>query len=191
MAPHRVVYRTWLVEKTGQSRSAEPPDHRNSAPEILSLDDHEASALSTDQLAHPDVGIRDVNPIQLAVRKALNCLADDERQFIERFYFRGQEYRTISQRSGRTCHSLSALHDRALRRLRKELGPFVQECFGIQLQKQKPCLICQSPHLSEIDRLLAERDRSQPWSATIRTLRNEYGLIVKTPQILIGHQKYH
>jgi len=129
--------------------------------------------------------------IQTAVREALQKLDDDEREFIERFYYMGLCYEELAAKSGRTVHRLEAIHKTALRRLKKELRPFVSATFGIDSEVVADCPICASPHRDAIDKLVAAKPESATWGGIMQELAERFDIRITTPQTLIGHSKYH
>lgn len=187
--PKRLIYRTWLAENTGP---LEPkPVHRATGPLLISLSDLSANALSTEDLSEPDQHTANQRALRELIEKALDRLTAPEREFIEQFYFRGVGCKELARRSGRSYHNLVSLHEHALRRLRKELAGPARRLFGVSLPSHPTCIICGSGHRDRIDQLLAQRDRTQPWRPTIRRIKRECGLAIKSPQTLISHEKYH
>ena len=93
------------------------------------------------------------------VRAAMESLSEDEMEFVIRFYFMGQGYNEISDKSGRANHKLEALHKRAIRKLKNRLQPFVKISFGIKFKKGRACLICDSPERAKIDRIILNKKR--------------------------------
>ncbi len=192
MGSNRVVYQNWIVELGGDPerlrRSQRWDEPRL---ESVSLDDPSAVGISNDQarrLGSDDPATAD---IRARVRQAMEKLDDQEKEFVIQFYFMGRGYRQLSEKSGRPVHKLEALHKRAVKKLRKELVAFVQERFGLEPEPTGGCAICRSPHVDEIDRIIRGRDRRATWRPVIKLLREVYGLKVSSPQILIGHEKYH
>ena len=129
--------------------------------------------------------------IREAMASALSKLSDNERELIEQFHYMGRSYREIAGRSGRSIHRLEALHQRALKKLRMVLAPLVKQLYGLRVSTDPDCPICTSPHRATIDSLIRERSRSDTWRPTIRLLKSRFGIIITTPQTLIGHEKYH
>jgi hypothetical protein len=129
--------------------------------------------------------------IRKAVAFALSKLGDNERELIEQFHYMGRSYREISGRSGRSIHRLEALHQRALKKLRTALAPLVKQLYGLGVSTDPDCPICTSPHRASIDRLIRERNRSDTWRSMIRLLKGRFGILITTPQTLIGHERYH
>jgi hypothetical protein len=126
-----------------------------------------------------------------AVAEALGRLTDDEREFVERYYFMGRSYREISELSGRAPHRLEALHQRALKKLQKELTPLVKQLYGLTPVAHNACPICASSVRDEIDRLIKSRDPAGTWRPVMKQIREEFNIGIITPQTLIGHEKYH
>jgi hypothetical protein len=121
----------------------------------------------------------------------LDKLDEQGREFITQFYFIGKTYREISEQSGHPIHKLEALHKRTLKKLKKELSSFVQDRFGIESRLDNKCPICRSSFLPQINRLITERNKTATWKPIIKTLRERYRLKITSPQVLVGHEKYH
>ncbi len=142
--------------------------------------------------ANGEEASREAILIRTKVREALAKLSVDEREFIVLFYFVGRTYAELAESTGRALHKLEALHKRAIRRLRKELAPFVAEEFGIPLPRRVPsCPVCHSKQVEEIDAIIESRDLRSTWRPIIREIRKKFGIAVGSPQQLIGHIKYH
>ncbi len=190
MPSSRIVYQDWIVE------IGYDPDNRV-APnggdlfrsDFMSLDHPAAAVLSdADALA---IRIERRELVRLAVTEALNNLDDDEREFVIRFHFMGESYRRISELSGRNIHKLEVLHKRSLRKLRKQLAAFVHETFGLDSEVIPDCPICRSPFAAELDEIIRNRDRTATWRPVLTLLKTKYNLSISSPQLLIGHEKYH
>jgi len=126
-----------------------------------------------------------------AVRSALAKLSPDERQFIELFYFRGCSLKETARVLNRKVTRIQGLRNRAVAKLKRELASFVKFEFGIETKIGKTCPLCKSKRRKEIDRLILSRGKRETWRRIIKTLKTEYGINITTPQILIGHRKYH
>ena len=136
-------------------------------------------------------GMDEIDEIEETVEKALETLTEQEKFFIIRFYYMGQGYAEMSRLSGRARHRLTSIHRQALRKLRIRLSELVKRHYGIEIDTEKKCVICSSPFRAEIDTLIAGRDRTRTWRSVIETLNHRYSLNIKSPQTLIGHEKYH
>jgi hypothetical protein len=176
MSRHRLIFQDWIV---GLGRDPEqscseystcirPPDDGSPGP-----DDEQ-----TVELRH-------------TVSTALGQLDESEREFLVRFYFMGQSYKSIAEETGRALYKLEALHRRAVRRLQRLLAPYVCARYGISSSDRPACPICSSPDREQIDEVIRGRDRRQTWRPVLQTLKTRFGLDIKTPQTLIGHIKYH
>ncbi len=166
MPKRKIVYRNWIVEV------GVDPKHR----EILLSDS-----------AGPAYNQR----INRAVRAALSYLTAAEREFIERFYFQGESCSQIAVKSGKPLNRVEGLQRRAVAKLKKELGEFVRNEFGVEIPPEKDCPLCHSPFRAEIDNLIRAKRKEETWRGIINTLQSKYKLAVKGPQMLIGHQNYH
>ncbi|HKK21775.1 MAG TPA: sigma factor-like helix-turn-helix DNA-binding protein [candidate division Zixibacteria bacterium] len=125
------------------------------------------------------------------VRSAMNSLTDEEQEFIARFYFMGQTYQDLSEATGRAEHKLSSLHKRCIRKIRRLLADYVRSEFGLSSGGIGTCALCVSEHLKEINKLIRNRDRTATWRGVMRELNERFGIRVRTPQLLIGHERYH
>ena len=107
------------------------------------------------------------------------------------FYYMGESYREISEKTGRAIYKLTALHNRSIKKLKNRLAVFVRERFGVKNKKIGKCPVCDSEYRGEIDEIIANRDKKATWKPVIKLLKDRYGLVINTPQVLIGHTKYH
>ncbi len=189
MSGSRIVYRDWIVELGVDPE--ELKSHRLVVPEIPEHISFEELIDIAAPQASPEENTGVSHEIQEQVRLALEKLTEPEREFVRQFYFMGKSYRRIAYQTGRTLHKLEALHKRVLKKLRKELSGYVRKRFGIATTKTPPCLLCLSPHRKEIDRLIRERDKTQTWKPVMKILRERYHIHITSPQLLIGHEKYH
>ncbi len=193
MSRNRIVYQNWIVE-LGYDPSARNIMEiwHDGDTELVSLDTPSAKAIDNDTVSHENTMTK---LIQEQVTQSFSCLSEEEHEFIRQFYFMGSTYRTISEKTGRAIYKLEALHKRALQKLKKELLPFVREHWHIEIAQiksgEKSCPICQSSLRDEIDMLITNRDRTKTWRPVLCALREQYGINIRSPQILIGHEKYH
>jgi len=122
---------------------------------------------------------------------AISTLTPPEREFVHRYYYDGQSNRVIAAAMRKRVEQLDRFHRRILRRLRNVLADFVAEEYGLAVDIGKNCPICNSRHCDEINRLILTRPPKATWRGVLRILRDRYGLDIKSPQVLIGHQRYH
>lgn len=189
MSSSRVVYQNWIADLGRDPAVPVDPDGPDELTDRIEtwIEEIEHSAVRP-----PDPQeSRRVERIRGAVGEALSRLNENEREVVEQFHLMGRTYREIAELSGRTPHRLEALHERAVKKLRKLLAPLVQELYGLGSGPTGGCPICASPWRSEIDRLITERDHEETWRPVMRRIRTAFGLKITTPQTLIGHQKYH
>ncbi len=192
MANNRIVYQNWIVDMGYDPGGCAGGAGSRRSPALgISLNSPAAVALTDEDI----LGLAEQAARAVLVREqvdtALAQLTDEEREFAVRFYFMGESYRLISEKSGRAVHKLETLHKRSLRKLRKELAPFVQEMYRLRPAIRRDCPICRSPHLDAINRLIRDRDKASTWKPVLKVLREKYGLCISSPQLLIGHEKYH
>jgi RNA polymerase sigma factor (sigma-70 family) len=125
------------------------------------------------------------------VRKAVEKLSSEERLFIEKFYFEFKSYREISKILNKRVKKLERIHRRALDKLRITLADFVKTRFKLEIPKKIDCVICRSPFQAEIDMLIKKKKKEETYARLIRTFKRKYGIDIKTPQAIIGHQRKH
>ncbi|UCD63884.1 MAG: sigma-70 family RNA polymerase sigma factor [Candidatus Zixiibacteriota bacterium] len=168
MRGKRLIFHNWLAENGTGRRGYDAGDGRRSEDENR-------------RLQH----IRD------AVRRAVDCLPLEYRELVVRYHFMGESYQDIAARSGRKSYKLAAMHRRAFRRLRKLLALLVVEQYSISPPSTGCCPVCTSPRRRDADRLIAQRDPAATWRPIIAALRRRFEIKVRSPQVLIGHEKYH
>jgi len=125
------------------------------------------------------------------VRGAIEKLSASEREFIHRYYYRGQTEREIARALDIKISRVEMFHRRTLNRLKKILSGFARSQFDISVDTHENCPICSSPFRDEIDSLIEGKDERETWSRIIRILKIKYKIVIRTPQVLIGHWKYH
>jgi DNA-directed RNA polymerase specialized sigma24 family protein len=186
----RIKYRNWITEvgfdPRKDHRAAE--EHRQQI--FVSMGDW-VKGISDEDATGSAAERQRIALIKERVALAISQLTDDEREFVERFYYSGETFREISERSGKAIYRLEALQRRALRRLRKLLKEFVAETFGMKGPAVGRCPLCESPHRAEIDQLIRERDRNRSWRPVVKEISEKFGIAVRSPMTLIGHEKYH
>jgi hypothetical protein len=126
-----------------------------------------------------------------AVREAIARLSPLEQEFIERHYFCGQSCASIASALDRKEKRIETIHRQAVIKLRKYLAGFVRKQFRIDVEIGPHCPICNSSRKAEIDRLIKNKKKEETWKKIIKMLKKDYSVIIRTPQVLIGHQKYH
>lgn len=166
MAKGKIIYQNWIVD--------------------IGIDPGQVGKLQIQSdLIKPD------QEVISEVRAALEKLEPQESEFIESYYFQGKTYREIAKIQDRRISRIEGLHRRSLAKLKKYLARFVKERFDIKVEIGRDCIICNSPHKGKINKLIIIKKKEETWKNIIRILRDKYQLQIKTPQILIGHQKYH
>ena len=166
MPRRRIIYKNWIVD--------------------IGLD---PACLKQTQRASPKMEYN--QKIIKEVRAAAEKLSPKEKEFIERYYFRGESYRDISNYFNKKINRLENIHRRAITRLKRLLADFVKDEFGIKVKKTFICPICLSPYRDNIDALIRQKKKSDTWKKIIKTAKTEFNIEIRTPQILISHQKYH
>ncbi len=178
MASNRITYQDWIVE-IGRDPSRPPaPEQPDEIP---------------DRTAREEPGQTDprLDSIRSQVQKAMNALTESEQGFLIDFYFLGESYESMAARQGRAVYKLEALHQRALRKLRKSLAGLASREYGIRVEKHPRCPVCSSPHRAEIDRVIRSRKEHENWGTIMRRVRDRFGVEIRSPQTIIGHLKYH
>ncbi len=190
MSSSRIVYQNWIVEIGHDPDTKVTPNGRSLfCSDLISLDHPGAAVLSDAEAVSTCVERREL--IRRSVTEALDNLDDDEREFVIRFHFMGESYRRIAEKSGRGIYKLEDLHKRSLRKLKKQLAAFVHEAFGLDSEVIRDCPICRSPFAAELDEIIRNRDRTATWHPVLSLLKTKYNLSIRSPQLLIGHEKYH
>ncbi len=169
MKGNRLIYQNWIVE-------------------LGFNPNHQGEVMETERPDQPD---KRQEQIKAAVSEALDLLNDDEREFIVRYHYMGESYRRIADQTGRAVHKLEAFHERCLKKLRKQLAPLVEELFGIESEPFADCPVCRSPYVDQLNEIIRNRDHRQTWRPILKLFRSRYSLVIKSPQMLIGHEKYH
>lgn len=178
----RIVYQDWIVQ-LGHDPDIFPEKR---------ISDAETEARESSLFA---ASSKVSQEIEQAVAQGMQTLTEDEREFIARFHFMGESYQEIAEKSGRIPHKLEALHRRALRKLKLTLSEFAIKRYNLSLTdselRASQCAICQSEFCQNITQLINQKAAHETWRPIIRKLRDQYGIIIRSPQVLIGHQKYH
>ncbi len=166
MAKGKIIYQNWIVD--------------------IGIDPGQAGKIQIQSdLIKPD------KFVVAAVREAIEKMSLQEKDFIESYYFQGKTYREIAKFQNRRISRIEGLHRRSLAKLKKYLARFVKERFDIEVEIGRDCIICESPYKEKINRLIKSKKKQETWKRIIKVLKDKYQIQIKTPQILIGHQKYH
>lgn len=187
MAKNKITYQNWIVE-IGYDPQLKSETIDNKYSEI-SLEQLIESGFNPDSESANQSSNKDV--IISAVRNAIAKLTPDEQEFIYHFYYMGERYNSLSEKSNKEIYKLNALHKRIVKKLKISLHKFVKQQFGIDANIKSDCPICNSVFLTEINDLIKSRNKRTTWANVIRKIENEYKMKITTPQILIGHEKYH
>jgi len=129
--------------------------------------------------------------INRQVRKAVERLSSLENQFIQLFYFEFKSYQEIAGILKKRTYRLERIHQRALGKLRILLADFVKERFKLDVPKKTDCIICKSPFRQELDELIRNKKEEETYAPLIRIFKQKYGIVIKTPQVIIGHRRKH
>jgi len=125
------------------------------------------------------------------VNRAISKLPKSDREFVQLYWFEGRSVDELASIFGKRRHNIESLNKRILRKLKYHLAGYVRERFGIDVDSGEDCIICNHPQREEIDKLLLAKKESETFRPIYRKLRERFGIVVSTPQILIGHMKYH
>lgn len=126
-----------------------------------------------------------------AVNRALRALDDEEASFIRTYYLQGASFRRISEETGMAKYKLESLHHTALKKLVRSLHILLGGKYNIPSPKDPACPLCNHPQIEAINSLIQSKSERETWKRIIRALRDDFGIILSTPQRLIGHQKFH
>jgi RNA polymerase sigma factor (sigma-70 family) len=125
------------------------------------------------------------------VEQALDKLDSAEREFIRHFYYDCKSYDQITEIMNKTKDRLERIHRSALEKLKFSLKGFVSQRYKIKIPPEKKCLICSHPARGKLDELIKTKKEEETWKKILRMFKEEFNLEIKTPQILINHQKKH
>lgn len=129
--------------------------------------------------------------VERKVREAIETLDPEEQELVHLYWFEGRSINEISKTLGRRQYRIEAMHRRVLKKLKKKLSQFVSETFGIAAETDPDCIICNHPQRAAIEQVLRKKRPDETFRGVYRELRERFGLKISTPQILIGHMKYH
>lgn len=124
------------------------------------------------------------------VRMAMESLSAEEREFVQLYWYEGKRLEEIGELLCRQPSKLDALNRTIMRKLRNRLARYVAGRFRLSGVSDN-CEVCSHPRKSEIDRLLLEKRPEETFRRTIATLRSDFNMTLSTPQILVGHMRYH
>lgn len=125
------------------------------------------------------------------VEQALDKLDSAEREFIRNFYFDCKSYDQISEIMNKTKDRLERIHRSALEKLKFSLKGFVYQRYKIKISPENKCLICSHSEREKLDELIKTKKEEETWKKILRMCKEKFNLEIKTPQILINHQKRH
>jgi len=146
---------------------------------------------SNEDTAESKINRKSEELIAKEVRKAVEKLSAEERLFIQKFYFEFKGYQEIAGLLKKRVYKLERIHRRALDKLRILLAAFVKTRFKLEIPKKTDCVICRSPFHKELDQLIKSKKKEVTYIPLIRTFKRKYGINIKTPQVIIGHQRKH
>lgn len=129
--------------------------------------------------------------INQEVRKAVEKLSPVEKQFVELFYFEFKTYQEIAHILRKKIYKLERIHQRALGKLRISLADFVKDHFKLDVPQKTDCIICKSPFRQELDELIRNKKPEETYARLIKLFKQQHGIDIKTPQVIIGHQRKH
>ena len=187
MNKKRIIYQNWITD-IGHDPSK---DFNNDSPDNLNF--MEMIGMNTGSLFNKQLleKQKKIGRLKKAVKNALEKLQVNEREFIVLFYYMGKTYREISEKSNKEIYRLEAVHKRALKKLKKELAGFVAREYGLKTESNNKCIICQSDFCNQINEIISKRDKRKTWKPVLEEIELKFSLKIKSPQILIGHEKYH
>ena len=166
MAQRRIVYQDWLIDNGIDS-------------------DFKGLWSSGDKHLQPNQRVID------EVRRAVARLTPIEREFVERRFFQGESFSDISRALNKRPGRIDAIHRRVVNKLKYLLAEFVKKEYGLDMPGRNNCQLCNSVFRAEIDQLIKSKRKEDTWKNIIKVLKARYGIIIKSPQILAGHEKYH
>ncbi len=125
------------------------------------------------------------------VEQALDKLDAAEKEFIRYFYYDCKSYDQISEIMNKTKDRLERIHRSALEKLKFILKGFVSQRYKIKISPEGKCLICSHPERVKLEELIKAKKKEETWKKILRTFKEKFNLEIKTPQIMINHQKKH
>ncbi|MBU1319827.1 MAG: sigma-70 family RNA polymerase sigma factor [candidate division Zixibacteria bacterium] len=125
------------------------------------------------------------------VRDAVDNLPSMEKEFVQLYWFEGKSMAELSELFGKKPYKLESLNKRILQKLKRRLSEYVTRQFDLTNDTIPACIICDHPRRIEIDNLLLSKGQEETFRPIYRKLKDEFGLTISTPQILIGHIRYH
>ncbi|SYZ72717.1 putative RNA polymerase flagellar operon sigma factor FliA [Candidatus Zixiibacteriota bacterium] len=165
--PSRISYQSWVDD----------PDPKSDFP--LKTDE-------TENIESPRT-----RRVKKWVNRALDKLTPLEREVVVQHYLNGRSLYDISLDLEREPLQIVNVRRRAVLKLKKNLAIFVRREFVLKEMIIPKCILCNSPRRAEIDTLIRAKRKEETWRRIIGKLKSEYGIKITTPQVLIGHQKYH
>ncbi|MCJ7507959.1 MAG: sigma-70 family RNA polymerase sigma factor [candidate division Zixibacteria bacterium] len=139
-----------------------------------------------------DNSFPDNSELRSKVRKAVEKLPPLEKKFIQSFYFEFKTYAEIAKILNKKIYKLDRIHRQALSKLKIILKDYVQNRFKIDCaDREMSCPICSHPQKEKMDEVIESKTKSETWKRIIKILREEFGLMIKTPQVLISHKSKH
>jgi len=125
------------------------------------------------------------------VREALAALDEGEREIAERRFLMGQSLEVIRSDLKLSSHEIERRLREVRIKLKRLLAPFVQTRFNLKPDSRPVCPICESIHRERVERIIATKRKEETWKRIMSELEKELGVRVRSPQMLIGHVKYH
>jgi RNA polymerase sigma factor (sigma-70 family) len=163
----------------------------NWTPELFGYLDEEIEEKILQQVSINNGISENDESINQEVRKAVEKLSPIEKQFVELFYFEFKTYQEIAQILKKKTYKLERIHQRALGKLRVLLADFVKSRFKLDVPHKTDCIICKSPFRQELDELIRNKKPEETYARLIKLFKQQYGIDIKTPQVIIGHQRKH
>ena len=129
--------------------------------------------------------------LERKVEQALDKLESVEKEFIMHFYYDCKSYDQISEIMNKTKDRLERIHSSALEKLKFSLRGFVSQRYKIKIFPEGKCLLCSHPEREKLEELIRAKKKEETWKKILRTCKEKFNLEIKTPQILMNHQKKH
>ncbi len=133
----------------------------------------------------------DKKALDKTVREALAALGECEREIAERRFLMGQSLEVIRGDLDLSQHEVERRLREVIIKLRRLLGPFVRERFNINPKSERHCPLCEFGDTTLIEEIIATKKKKETWRRIMAELEKEVGVRVSSPQVLIGHVKYH
>ncbi len=128
------------------------------------------------------------NPLEEAVKTALEKLEYLESETIIRYYFMGCSYKEIGEFFNVRSEIIRRKKISGIRKLKYILTPFVERYFGIEVERSTSCPLCRD---NRLDKMILGMAPYGPWGKVFRKGRKLKITGLKSVSTIISHYKNH